>query len=324
MKQVGFEIKYVEGPTINESYFVGIETTASGEEQKWAVRASWMLDSKLHAAANADDNKESPKLEIQPEHVIEEISKTAKDLESFKTTTASMAVALHGVAGVTVKAAEEGPVWSVEDQEKGKVAKEPVVSLESGLSDGKVQTVGGSKVAGFYGRLPKKSIGAPQISLDLQSKVVALEGQLKEAADKIAEVEKERDDAKQEAGTIKKSVNSEGVLKILEKLGVAEDEKDKESWKAKLGKLDDAALKVVEEILKEVDGGKKGGGAPAAPKKPEGFGGPPKPPSKPGGPEGIFSSEENVVQGSLSTELDTLAEISRQWIANDNRKRGIR
>ena len=81
MKQVGFEIKYVEGPTINESYFVGIETTASGEEQKWAVRASWMLDSKLHAAANADDNKESPKLEIQPEHVIEEISKTRAEIE---------------------------------------------------------------------------------------------------------------------------------------------------------------------------------------------------------------------------------------------------
>jgi len=40
MKTVALEIKYTEGPTINASYFVGIEKKASGEEEKWAVRAS--------------------------------------------------------------------------------------------------------------------------------------------------------------------------------------------------------------------------------------------------------------------------------------------
>ena len=326
---MGLKIEYVEGPTINECYFVGIEKTAAGEEQKWAVRASWMLDPKLHAAANTDDDKDAPKLEVQPEQIIEEISKTATDLESFKTTTAQMAVAIHEAEGVSVTATEEGPVWSVEDQEKGKVAKEPVVSMESGLSDGKVEMVGGSKVAGFYGRLPKKSIGAPQIALDLQSKVATLEGQLKVVQAEKEVVEKERDDAKQEAGTIKKSVDAEGVLKILEKMGLVEDEKDKEEFKAKLAKVDGNALKVLEEILKQVDsGGKSGdkpkGGSPFPPKKPEGFGGGPKAPAKPGGAEGIFSSDDNVIQGSLSTELDSLAEISRKWIAEDNRKRGMR
>ena len=329
MNKVEFEIKYVDGPTINNCYFVGIQKTASGEENKWPVRASWLLDPKLHAIANADDDKESPKLEVQPEDVIAEISKTATDLESFKATTARMAVAIHGAEGVAVKATEEGPVWSVEDQEKGKVTKEPVVSMEGGsLSEGKVPTTGGSKVASFYARLPKKSIGAPQIALDMQSKVTALEEQLKVVQAEKEAVEKERDDAKQEAGTMKKSGESDAVLKLLEKMGIVEDDKDKEEFKGKLSKLDSSALKVLEEILKSMDGGGKSeekpkvGGAPAGfpPKKPEG----PKPPAKPGGAEGIFSSDDNVIQGSLSTELDALAEISRRWIAEDRRKAGKR
>jgi hypothetical protein len=216
-------------------------------------------------------------------------------------------------------------VVSTEDTDTLKVDDQPVVAAETQFTADENKTQGGSEVPKYFGRLPKQTTGDPQIALDLQSTIHALEEQLKIVQAEAEKAKDEAADAKGKLETKEKEGEADSVLDLLSDLEIIEDAKDREQYKAKLGKVPAAAMQVLEEILKDVaatgEGGKSGGGPkkPAAPaSKPGGM--PPKggPAAKDGGP--VFSSAENVVRASLVPDMDTTTELVSLWLRADRSK----
>ena len=306
-----------KGPTLEKTYFVATDEKGN----KAVIRASRVLSPELHKVANEDDNSAKPKLEVQPENFIEKFEKMCADLESFKKLAYSMAIENEGVA---VKAAKEGdaPVMSTEDFEKVKPEGEPTVAAEAQYSVDDAKTESAPATRKFFGRLPGKAVGSPEIALDLQSKVQALEEQLKTVTAEKEELAKEKDGLKQENDGMKKAGEAEKVLKLLAELGVAEDAKDKEAYTKKLAGLPEQAMGVLEGILKDVlgaDGGEMKPKAPPMGAKPPmgGIGGPKKPET-----ESPLDSRANVIHASLE-EVGVgsgAQDISNLWLRADRSK----
>lgn len=321
------KIKYVPGKTLDTCYFVANEIDKEGKEstekEPAVIRATHLLDPKLHTQANDDNDPNSPTTPVQPEQIVEELSKTADDLDTFKQVAFEMA-ANNAQASISVKAGDEGPAMAHEPVDKVKVEDQPDVAAEAQYNADETPTEGGSEVPKYYGRLPKKTPAAPQIALDLQSKVQALEEQVKVLGEEKEKAEKERDDAKDKLDSKVKEGEADKVLELLADIGIAEDDKDREGYKKKLSGLNESQLGVFEGILKDVlevvgDGAApaKKPAAPAAPKAPG------KAPEPPKGP--VFSSEDNVFHASLNEEpvqddMNRLVDISRRWMKEDRKK----
>jgi hypothetical protein len=308
-----------KGETLEKTYFVATDE----EGNKEVVRASRVLDPKLHKVANEDSNDEKPKLEVQPEDFIEKFEKMCPDLASFKKLAYSMAIENEGVA---VKAAKEGdaPVMSTEDAEKVKVGAEPTVAAESQYVADEVKTESAPAVRKYFGKLPGKVSGSPEIALDFQSKLQAVEEQLKAITAEKEELEKEKGDLKKENEGMKKAGEAEKVLKLLADLGVAEDAKDKDAYTKKLSSLTEQAMGVLESILKDVLGAESGGGAVkpkapmGAPKPPMGgMGGAPKKPDV----ESPLDSRANVIHASYEDGFGSgIADTAALWLKADRAK----
>jgi hypothetical protein len=310
-----------KGPTLEKTYFVA--TDEKGD--KAVVRASKVLDPKLHTVANEDNNATTPKLEVQPENFIEKFEKMCPDLESFKKLAYSMAIENEGVG---VKAAKESdaPVMSTEDPEKVKVEKEPTVAAEAQYVADEVKTESSPAVRKFFGKLPGKASGSPEIALDLQSKLQAVEEQLKAVTAEKEDVEKKLDGVQKENEGMKKAGGAEKVLKLLADLGVAEDAKDKDAYTKKLSSLPEQAMGVLESILKDVLAAD--GGGEVKPKAP--FGGAPKPPmggiggapKKPEGLESPLDSRANVIHASFDDAGwgAGVADTAALWLKADRAK----
>jgi len=307
-----------KGETLEKTYFVATDE----EDNKEVVRASRVLDPKLHRVANEDNDDEKPKLEVQPEDFIAKFEKMCPDLESFKKLAYSMALENEGV---TVKAAKEGdaPVMSTEDPDKVKVAAEPTVAAESQYVADEVKSESAPAVRKYYGKLPGKTSGSPEIALDLQSKLQAVEDQLKSVTAEKEQLEKDKDGLKKENEGMKKAGEAEKVLKLLADLGVAEDAKDKDAYTKKLAGLPEQAMGVLESILKDVLAAE--GGAEMKPRAPMGgpkppmggMGGAPKKPEV----ESPLDSRANVIHASYEDGYGTgIADTAALWLKADRAK----
>ena len=314
---MSIKVTYEAGETLDKCYFIA----ANEAGEKLPIRATHILDSKLHKVANEDTDDKEPKLEIQPTHFVQKFEALCPDLETFKKV--AFAMALGEGNGVEVKAAKESdaPTMATEPMEKVKSEKEPIVAAEETVVADKVPTESAPEIRKYYGRLPGKASGKPEIALDLQSKLQATEGQLKA-------IMAENDELKKENEGMKKAGEAEKVLKLLSELGVAEDAKDKEAYTKKLSGLPEQAMGVLEGILKDVVEACKEDGGKEKPKAP--FGGAPKPamgggmpPKKPEGHEPPLDSRANVIHANYSESgMSSVSDFANLWM-KDNRSQEL-
>jgi hypothetical protein len=297
------KIEYVGDASLDKCYFVGSEG-----DKKVVIRATQFLDPDLHAKAQEDNDKEHPKLEVQPEDIIKKIERLgAKDLESFKKIAFSMIVNRNGMP---VKAAkEDAPVMSTESLEKVKVEKEPTVSVEEQIVAKENATESSPETKKFFGRLPGKATGKPEIALDMQSAqktIDELTGQIHVLQDEMKGITEQKDKAVKDLSDVKKGGESEKVMKLLSDLGVVEDPKDKETYSKKLVGLNEQALGVLEGVLKDVAAA-RGGEPRGAPKMG------PRLPMGPKGPEGL-EGKANLIHANLIEEnMGSAIGLSELW-----------
>jgi len=306
------KVACMKGKTLDTTYFVATDKAGN----KVAVRAIRVLDPKLHKVANEDTDDKNPKIETQPEELIAKFEKLCPDLESFKKLAYSMAIENEGVE---VKAAKEGdaPEMATENLEKIKVDAEPTVAAEEQLVADANKTESSPAVRKYYGKLPGKVTGSPEMALDLQSKLKATE-------EALSKVTAEKDELQKENEGMKKAGGAEKVIKILEALGLIEDPKDKDAYTKKLAGLPEQAMGVLESILKDVEGAEKGekGGeakpkAPAGLKPPFGGGAPGK---KPEGAEPPLDSRANIIQATYEEVGVGGNSMSELWVKADRAK----
>lgn len=310
-----------KGETVEKTYFVA-EDSQGG---KAAVRASQILDTKLHTLANEDNDETKPKMELQPEDFIKKFEKLCPDLETFKKLAYTMAVENEAVT-VTAAKESDAPVVSTEPLEKVKVDKEPTVAAEEPLVADELKSESAPETRKYFGRLPGKVTGKPEIALDLQSTLKATQEQLNAVLAENEELKKENDG-------MKKAGEADKVVKLLSDLGVIEDDKDKETYSKKLSGLDEKAMGIVESLLKEVleacgdeepsmGAPKTGAPKPAAPMgggpKPP-MGGAPKPPSAPKALEPL-DSRANIVHASYDVNSGITADLGTLWAQVDRIK----
>jgi len=320
---VALKIEYVQGTSIDRCYFVasdGSKDKKTGELRRKVIRASRLLRPELHAQANEDTDDANPKVDVQPEQIIEEISKTAQTLEDFETVAFAMAASLNESIGAKA-AVEDEPAMATEPVKPVKVGDKPEVAAEAQYAEGKVPTEGGSKVSQYYGRLPKKAPGSPEIALDLQSRVAALEGMVKKTAEERDSEKNRADEAEKKLDEGKKEKESGDALSLLADLGVVEDDKDRESYGKRIAKLGSEGIAELTRILKDVVAAceKKPAGAPKGAPKAPGAGPGEKPP--------VMSSVDNLVHASVNddgrlpvNDAARIAEISNLWILEDKKK----
>jgi len=314
-----------KGTTVDKSYFVAEDSLG----QKAAVRASQILDTKLHTLANEDSNDAKPKLEVQPEDFIKKFERLCPDLESFKKLAYAMATENEAVT-VTAAKESDSPVVSTEPLEKVKVDSEPIVAAEEPLVADKLKSESAPETRKYFGRLPGKVAGKPEIALDLQSTLKATQEQLNAVLAENEELKKENDG-------MKKAGEADKVVKLLSDIGVVEDDKDKETYAKKLSGLDEKAMGVLESILKDVmeacgdeepsmGAPKTGAPKPVAPMgggpKPPMMGGGPKPPTAPKALEPLDSRANIVhasydVDGGMGSSVSGLADL---WAKADRIK----
>ena len=306
------KVACMKGKTLDTTYFVATDKAGN----KVAVRAIRVLDPKLHKVANEDTDDKNPKIETQPEELIAKFEKLCPDLESFKKLAYSMAIENEGVE---VKAAKEGdaPEMATENLEKIKVDAEPTVAAEEQLVADANKTESSPAVRKYYGKLPGKVTGSPEMALDLQSKLKATE-------EALSKVTAEKDELQKENEGMKKAGGAEKVIKILEALGLIEDPKDKDAYTKKLTGLPEQAMGVLESILKDIEGAEKGGKggeakpkAPAAGMKPP-FGGVPG--KKPEGAEPPLDSRANIIQATYEEVGVGGGSIAELWAKADRMK----
>lgn len=323
---MSIKIKYVPGKTLATCYFVANEIDENGKEntekEPAVIRATHLLDPKLHTQANDDNDPNSAATPVQPEQIVEELSKAADDLDTFKQVAYNMAANI-AQASIAVKAADEGPSSATEPVDQVKIADKPEVAAEAQFNADETPTESGSEVPKYFGRLPKRTPAAPQLSLDLQSQIQALTEQVKVLGEEKEKVEGERDEAKDKLDSKVKEGEADKVIELLADIGIIEDDKDREGYKKKLTGLSEAQLGVFEAILKDV---LEVSGEGAAPKKPVGPTAPKMPGKAPEAPKGpVFSSEDNVFHASLAEEpmvddMNRLSEISKRWMREDRKK----
>ena len=279
---MALDIKYHEGNTFEDSYFVATE----GDETK-VVNASRVIPAEVQEriAAAEEKNEEANDI-LSPEEAIEEIKKLSNNtMEGFKAWAATLPKVLVKAASL-----EKKGEWAINEAE---IPKQPKVSQEDGpekavsveeadkgLKDSPLPTGKGSKVKQYYGRLPGQAVGTPDNSLNLHSDIATkyklTVTALEEEKAKNEMLVKKLDDVSKEKGKIendfgkmkddkdvaKKKTAIDEIVKAL-KL----DEEAKKDAVDMLSKVDVKALEVFEEVAELCDGAKKA--APAIPPVPK-------------------------------------------------------
>jgi hypothetical protein len=304
-------IEYVPGASLNESYFVATELDDAGAvKDRVAVRASQIVPPALRT--EAEENKAA----VDSEDFVEEFKKTCKTLDAFKRVAFNVA---SNNAAIVATAADkgDGPTWATEDRPTVKAESQPEAAVEGNYSPEKVERDGTSDVSKLFGQLPKKSVADAERALDMQSKVQALTEALQAKSAELEGVKSELDNKKKEG-------ELEDVMKSLTDLGLVEDAKDREQYTKMLGSLPEAAVGVIEKLLKDIvdvveeEGDDDDDGAPRPPKSMA-----PKPPAPPkkeapaGPPMGAkappFGAKANILTASLEDEEDGASVASDSW-----------
>jgi len=295
---MGMNIEYVPGTSLNESYFVATELNDAGEvKDRVAVRATQIVPVALQAEAEENKAPEG----ADSEDFVEHFKKMCTDIETFKKV--AYAVATNNAAIVATAADKgDGPTWATEDRPSVKAESQPEAAVETGYTPEKVERDGSSEVGKLFGKLPKKSVADVERALDLQSKVQALTEALRAKAEELEGVKGELEGKKKEGEV-------EEAMEYLADLGVVEDAKDREQYKKMLSALPEAAIGVVEKLLKDIvdivseDDDDE---APRPPKPPAAAPKPPAPPKKEGGPMGPpMGAKANILTASLEDEEAT-------------------
>jgi len=307
------KVTCMKGKTLDTTYFVATDKAGN----KAAVRATRVVDPKFHKLANEDTDDAKPKVEVQPNQLIAKFEKLCPDLESFKKLAYSMALENEGV-GVTAAKEGDAPEMATENLEKVKVDAEPTVAAEEGLVADANKTESAPAVRKFYGRLPGKVTGSPEVALDLQSKLKATE-------EALGKVTAEKDELQKENEGMKKAGGAEKVIKILEALGLIEYPKHKDAYTKKLTGMPEQAMGVLESILKDIEGAEKGEkGGEAKPKAPAGlkppFGGGAPGGKKPEGAEPPLDSRANIIQATYEEVGVGGGSIAELWAKADRMK----
>ena len=314
---MSLKLKYVMGKTIEECYIVASDGSKDGEGnlRESVIRASHLLKQEFHADANADHNDGKPKLEVQPEQLMEEIGNSADTIEEFEKVTQAMALANTSTNEALVKTAGayDGPVTATEEGQTVKVGGEPDYATEKPASVN-IETEKNNAVVKYWSRISTKPSKSPEIALDLKSKLQATEEELKIRTAEVDTAKTETMDVQKKLDSKEKESESKEVLEQLGDLGLVEDDKDREKYQKLLGEFSAKNLDALETILKDVvaQDGKPGKGVP----KP---GDGEKPP--------VFSSTGNIVHASFSTaeglpksDADVIKTMSELWIEDDMRK----
>lgn len=315
IETMSLKIVFEEGNTLESSLFVATEGEGEGAKQA-AIRASKLLDPKLHKLASQDDDDAKPKLAVQPEQIIQDLANRCQTLDEFKAVAYNIA-ANHSLE--VTAAAEDKPVWATEEPTKVTVGKEPVSAAEALPAAGTQPTEARPDVKRFLGRLPGRALGAPTMAIDLQSRarLRTMEHAVKAAEEKAEQAEKRAKDAESKFEAKVKEGSSDKVIALMTKLGAIEDEKDKQSWKSKLAKIAPEAMAVFEEALKVIQNACEEMGAKE-----------PKNAAYPTGGERKASvriprTEDNVIEAAIvedGFERERLDRIAQAWAAQDERK----
>jgi hypothetical protein len=305
-KEAAFTIRFAQGKTFNDSYFVAEE---KGEFR--AAKASRIIPVvvqnkilKCLAATGAP-----PEDVITPTEIIEQMTgQGVNSLETFDTAV----VALEANANLMTKQAGM-MAWNEAEvkTEKGN-PKEPLMAMQmsefkAGQKMHPVPSGTSSKTKAFYARLPGSAGGEPTVAINPQSstnvkdkidfmrraleemkgKVDMAEGKAKAAEEKVGVMEKGNED-KETSGLMESIIQDLIGKKLL-------TEKDEQAAVAALSKIDRknlAALASFLKLLGKSEGSAMGGGLPGA-KPAIGMEAKPAPFGKPAAPANPFGAEQH-------------------------------
>jgi hypothetical protein len=335
-----FRVAFEEGPTLEESFFVGVEEKDDGTKEEEVVRASHVLHPamvkaieqiKAKAGTVAEKEQELDALSVQPQKYVEYFQAACHNLQAFRET--CMNFALQHKAGLPVEAEakmDKMPTTATEPQPKPKVGEEPMIATEEQKSDGPAME-SAPAYRQYIGKMPNKAVGRPEIALDYNS---SEDPRLQALAEELEKTKGELADTK---GKLKEKESKEElgeIMQLLTEIGAVEDAKDREGFEKDFAGAEEKAVGLVEKVLRKirdaVAGKKKPAGMPPAggpPKLPA----PPKPPAlAPKGMGGMpaMSSQANLLQASLHEEVppvrpvgnDAIRVLQTIWMRDDQRK----
>ena len=304
-KEAAFTIRFAQGKTFNDSYFVAEE---KGEFR--AAKASRIIpvsvQTKILKCLAATG--QPPEDVITPTEIIDQMTgQGVNSLETFDTAV----VALEASASLMTKQAGM-MAWNESEvkTEKGN-PKEPLMSMQmsefkAGQKMHPVPSGTSSKTKAYYARLPGSAGGEPTVAINPQSstnvkdkidfmrraleemkgKVDKAEGEAKEAKDKIGMMEKGNED-KETSGLMESIIKELITKKLL-------TEKDEQAAVAALSKIDRknlAGLASFTKLLGKSEGSAMGdmpGAKPAI-----GMEAKPAPFGKPAAPANPFGAEQH-------------------------------
>jgi len=295
-KDAAFTIRFAQGKTFNDSYFVAEE---KGEFR--AVRASRIIpvpvQEKIIKCLAATGKP--PEDVITPTEIIDQM--TGQGVDSIPTFEAAV-TALEANASVMTKQAGMF-AWNeseVENPAKVKAGARPLMSMsEKEYNDGQklhpVPSGTSSKVKSYYGRLPGAAGGEPTVAINPQSSA-NVKDKIEFMRRALEEMKAEKDEAVAKAGEAEKKVGdmqkgneekeTSGLMESIVKDLIAKklaSEKEESALVAALAKIDRKNLAAVASLLKLL-GKSEGAAGPAAigmEPKPAPFGG-----AKPAAPFG--------------------------------------
>jgi hypothetical protein len=263
-----FSISYVEGETFDKSFFVGRDGA-----DVHAVKASLVIPKEVQAAILA----ETPNV-IEPEEAIEQIKKSCGNtFEGFKTWASKFDVEEQPELEKQASLEKEAE-WAVNEGEIQKVAMpgkgEMITSVKeeevaAGKKDAPLPSDRPSKIKNYYGRLPGKTVGPEEVSINLQSairekyqllkKAVEEERKKREMTEKeLAVTKDENKKLKEEKKVETKTKLIDKIVKELDKQGRIADPEQEKLILDLLSKISEEDLGIVEELVELTAEVKKG------------------------------------------------------------------
>ena len=327
-KEAAFSIRFAQGKTFNDSYFVAEE---HGEFR--AARASRIIpvpvQEKILKCLAATGKP--PADVITPTEIMDQM--TGQGVNSLETFDAAV-TALEANASVLARKAGMF-AWNeseVEKPAKVKAGEMPLMSMDmKEFKDGQkmhpVPSGTSSKVKQYYGRLPSAAGGEPTVAINPQSstnvkdKIDFMRRALEEMKNKLDKSEGEAKAAKDKVGMMEKGneeKESAGLMESIVKDLIAKklaSESDEQGLVAALAKIDRKNLAAVASLLKllgksegsamgQMPGAKPAGGIGA---KPAPFGG-----AKPAAPFGA----EQLPKVSMSSLPPTFLNENEPEVGN--------